>query len=314
MSVHLKNIHSDKSHLSQNKKGDLSKCDKCPYETKYKAKLERHTKGVHLKIKDHQCEFCSTSYSSKFNLAQHIERVHAKIRRKVCKVCGKDFFDSSDLNQHVAAVHLMIKHRCDKCEKSFTRSENLSKHVKFAHSQKISNVIEVPPQIIKDHVCEECNVPFSDPSTLKSHIGEVHEKGESKFHQNEVEIVEQSERYASPECEKSIESEISNIKPMDGENSDKREAPDSHSLIESLRDQIRQKDLKIQNLRKENEELTKREQIRAIEILKKKNGEFEINKKLKNLEKTNEDLKLEMREDKRKIAEFRAKAKLFATL
>ena len=68
------------------------------------------------------------------------------------------------LNRHIKNVHDKGKiHRCDQCEKCFTRASGLKEHIKGVHEK------------LKDNVCEDCGMAFSAHSNLQKHIKNVHQ-------------------------------------------------------------------------------------------------------------------------------------------
>jgi len=135
------------------------KCPSCPYESKLKANLKQHVKGVHLKIKDFVCDQCGEGYSLKDNLRRHIHSIHLNLKEFECDQCGKSFAVKSNLNQHVKAVHLKIKDfKCDHCEGKFFVIKELTQHVKSVHLR------------IKDIECNKCDASFSSKWELNHHL------------------------------------------------------------------------------------------------------------------------------------------------
>ena len=69
-------------------------------------------------------------------------------------MCDKRFSDSSNLARHVRAVHEKMKpHKCSDCGKAFAEAAKLSDH-KLTHSG------------VKPHSCDMCDAKF----TLKHHL------------------------------------------------------------------------------------------------------------------------------------------------
>ena len=50
--------------------------DECGSAFAEEAKLKRHEKSVHLKIRDHVCDDCGSSFSEKGHLKTHIKNLH----------------------------------------------------------------------------------------------------------------------------------------------------------------------------------------------------------------------------------------------
>ena len=53
--------------------------------------------------------------------------------------------------------------KCESCSKSFSRAENLKKHIHTIHEGH------------KDYRCESCGKTFSEAGSLKKHIYRIHE-------------------------------------------------------------------------------------------------------------------------------------------
>ena len=59
-------------------------------------------------------------------------------------------------------IHKKITYKCKQCEKTFTDSGNLKRHVKAVHEGT------------KDYKCDYCGKSFSEPGKLKRHVKAVH--------------------------------------------------------------------------------------------------------------------------------------------
>ena len=88
-----------------------------------------------------------------------------KIRKKLgrskgssqCQECEKTFSRSQILKRHVEAIHGGIKHKCQQCPKEYTSLDNLKSHVKITHEgQKF--------------LCNHCSVTFVQKRRLDAHI------------------------------------------------------------------------------------------------------------------------------------------------
>ena len=95
-----------------------------------------------------------------------------KIKRFKCDYCEKSFFDKYRVIQ-LKVVHdktTKEKHQCTKCDKSFTRKENLK-----IHDDRIHKNIKA-----KNHKCELCGKDFYFKCKLTTHQSVIHQSKESK--------------------------------------------------------------------------------------------------------------------------------------
>ncbi|KAL1958547.1 hypothetical protein VTO42DRAFT_4144 [Malbranchea cinnamomea] len=135
-----------------------------------KSKLQGHFL-THSNFKNFRCSVCGKSFARQATLERH-ERSHRGEKPYKCKVCGKAFTDSSELKTHSRThtgekpfkctfpgctfetgdssnmsshklTHGERKHKCPHpgCSKSFTRPDQLKRHLKSTH--RIGNL--VPP-------------------------------------------------------------------------------------------------------------------------------------------------------------------------
>ena len=66
-----------------------------------------------------------------------------------CKLCNRTFSQSGTLRRHIKTVHGGVKsHNCETCGKSFSRAANLKKHISAVHEGT------------KDHKCHICFKEF----------------------------------------------------------------------------------------------------------------------------------------------------------
>ena len=160
------------SDLQKHKKGvhlkikDL-KCNLCEYTCSDNANLHRHIKAIHSKIKNFECKDCEYKCSNNSDLQKHIKQVHTKIKDFECKDCEYKCSNNSDLKTHTETVHLNIKNKeCNECKLKFYSNSHLNEHIKAVHKK------------IRDFICSEteCKFKCSTNSDLTSHIKAVHKK------------------------------------------------------------------------------------------------------------------------------------------
>ena len=86
--------------------------------------LRVHMKN-HGNLKKYQCQHCAALFSRNGNLTEHIRRNHSPYNEDnkswSCADCSKQFHTRQQLERH-RRIHLGEKpHKCEFCEKSFTR-------------------------------------------------------------------------------------------------------------------------------------------------------------------------------------------------
>ena len=183
----------------QNEK-HLSKCYKCDKVFKTRSTLHEHKKEnhsltcskcgkiflnleqIHLKIflKQHEkiceyininpmevdeliCKLCQRNFTFYYPLMKHYEDAHKKIHN--CEKCEKKYSRLNDLLHHVQTVHEGVKkYQCDTCGKTYADEKLLEYHKKKLHLLQF------------DHKCETCGKGFVTKSEMRMHIRKHHEK------------------------------------------------------------------------------------------------------------------------------------------
>ena len=87
--------------------------------------MKKHTKYVHLNIKDFVCNSCNTSYKSSRALRKHVLRIHegkSPKRNYKCETCHNTFLTKHDLKSHSESVHEGKQHICETCNESFIKN------------------------------------------------------------------------------------------------------------------------------------------------------------------------------------------------
>jgi hypothetical protein len=80
-------------------------CDLCDYSAYTRSKLEKHSKAVHLGIKDFKCDICDQAFSHKSNLVGHVNRIHKQLKNYRCELCS-----FTTCTKHELKKHLILKH------------------------------------------------------------------------------------------------------------------------------------------------------------------------------------------------------------
>jgi len=170
LQFNTENCHAN----GQEKIAKQVRCNDCNYVTPHRYLLMRHTKAIHLNVKDHKCKDCNYCTYSKSRLKQHIKSVHLRIKDLKCTMCNYSTSDKSHLIRHAKLVHgssstltsskqvKATQVRCKDCNYVTSRKNHLMQHTNAIHLN------------IKDIKCKDCNYCTSFTSCLNRHIKAVH--------------------------------------------------------------------------------------------------------------------------------------------
>ncbi|GFU51483.1 hypothetical protein TNCV_4082231 [Trichonephila clavipes] len=75
------------------------------------------------------CNICGKNFATNYVLKRHTLQVHEKNAVLQCADCSKKFVRERDLKRHRDSVHSTEKITCKFCYTSFTRKDNLLKHL-----------------------------------------------------------------------------------------------------------------------------------------------------------------------------------------
>ena len=102
LSKHIKRTGCGQGSNSVERKPEI--CDQCEKVFATMDSLKKHTRRVHLKIKNRRCDQCDYSTYSGFNLKLHISKMHTGIdlEKEECKHCLKEFYN---LPYHLKIYH-----------------------------------------------------------------------------------------------------------------------------------------------------------------------------------------------------------------
>lgn len=150
--------------------------------------------------KSHQCPNCHRLFNWKWSLERHIQRNCEKRKYFFCNICNYASNFKRNLAQHVQRVHITAKkltakrkngskvysHRCQKCDKVFSKNHTLVKHMKIKHGKsqkfncKFCNYFSYYKVNLERHTfnrhnsekrvqCQICKKKYKSPYSLYSH-------------------------------------------------------------------------------------------------------------------------------------------------
>ena len=170
---HIESIHEERRY----------KCEKCEKTFKNKGNLRQHISSIH-EGKVYQCEKCEKHFKKRSNLKRHVSSFHKGFKVK-CPECGQDFADNSGLLRHKKRKHekgfRVYDHTCNQCDKTFTQSCDLNRHVQSVYDGK-------------KFKCNQCAKEFLSKYSVNRHQRSAH-KGVKPQHAksiNEEKIKEQN--------------------------------------------------------------------------------------------------------------------------
>ena len=142
-------------------------CKKCKRVFSQKRNYQRHLDtsvkdGVHK----YKCDECAMSFCTQTILKKHIEVDHSDrsdIGRLECERCPVWFDSESELKIHIEMCHSLETFKCDRCEKSFSRKDNLERHSRVNHKVSEKNYI---------FKCPICASTFRKKSSFQRHRGD----------------------------------------------------------------------------------------------------------------------------------------------
>ncbi len=138
-----------------------------------------HMTMIHKNQKDEKltCKLCEKTFMSKEASKYHNDTCHASSSSKVkCKICDETLSHKVSLKRHMQ-IHKKDSFKCDKCQKEFTRKDNLTKHKKIVHYETSIQFDQLGLMEEGDgsSKCKICNKVFSgsDKEDIITHLAEV---------------------------------------------------------------------------------------------------------------------------------------------
>ena len=147
------------------------KCRHCPKKFKLEPDRRAHTRRVHgARERSYTCPHCAFTTTTKFALMRHIANMHPPSEGYACALCGHIAKNPRALQVHAIRFHSGVgRHRCSRCEASFTFKSSLLRHERLIHGDAI-----------KWQKCCTCRKRFKSVELLKSHTRHVHSKPEDR--------------------------------------------------------------------------------------------------------------------------------------
>ncbi|XP_063545003.1 RE1-silencing transcription factor-like [Cydia strobilella] len=157
--IHIRAVHSTQT---------LFNCDICNKEFALKSYLLKHKK-THIDVKEVQCEICYQVYKTVDDAKRHAKRVHMKpedskkMKTHKCDICDKEFTRTKYLFFH-KKTHVDKTLSCKFCHKLFKCNSHVNRHTKRVHTKSVK------PNTDASFYCDICNKAFSKKKNLVKHI------------------------------------------------------------------------------------------------------------------------------------------------
>jgi len=120
-----------KFHTEGKHDGIIYPCDLCKFTTKVKKSLALHKKNMHCETR-FKCQSCDYSSRSEETLKSHFGYRHSKCLP--CDQCDHVSRSQSSLTIHKEVKHLGVRHTCEICGETFSRSDAVNRHKRRRHS------------------------------------------------------------------------------------------------------------------------------------------------------------------------------------
>jgi len=129
---------------------------------------ESHSTESENIVKEETKELCETVFVDTIDKSTQNEEFFKKIEKGpsgkfYCENCTYESYKSNDIKKHRLAIHGGgVKIQCNQCDKIFSGSPSLRKHISSVHE-----AVSFP--------CTICNINFSEEDKLKNHTKSKHE-------------------------------------------------------------------------------------------------------------------------------------------
>lgn len=114
-------------------------CELCGKTFNRRARLNEHTKFIHLGAKPFECEQCKKTFIRKEDLNRHLI-IHSGVKAHKCPICGKSFAMKSSLKVHLLTHTKEPPRSCDECGRAFIRQDCLLRHMRNKHRDMLEEI------------------------------------------------------------------------------------------------------------------------------------------------------------------------------
>ena len=136
-----------------------------------------HEKTEHSeKEKPFKCLQCEKTFASAIALNHHQREHTDETNKYLCNICRKEFSSGVCLKRHIESIHNSEVRKfiqCHRCEQTFTRVDNLTRHLTEVHKESPVN-LHFCPQFSKPYKCKQCSRRFMRKEVLVNHTLSVH--------------------------------------------------------------------------------------------------------------------------------------------
>ena len=138
-------------------------CSLCDFKSGYDSNLRKHVDSIHnaSQLKCDVCEWEGKGHRLKFHKKSAHQDIKENTRVHKCDLCEKAYSRKEHLKKHREKTHLGVRYQCDRCEHKFTSQTNLNIHIKSIHDQVKSS-------------CPQCDHKAHDNSSLAKHVKSIH--------------------------------------------------------------------------------------------------------------------------------------------
>ncbi|CAH1391032.1 unnamed protein product [Nezara viridula] len=114
-------------------------CELCGKSFNRRARLNEHTKFIHLGAKPFECDQCPKTFIRKEDLNRHLI-IHSGVKAHKCPICTKSFAMKSSLKVHLLTHTKEPPRSCDECGRAFIRQDCLLRHMRNKHRDMLEEI------------------------------------------------------------------------------------------------------------------------------------------------------------------------------